>query len=411
MFQRKLGGGLAILALAAAACGPAASTAPTQGPATSGPATAAPGTAAPATQAPAATIGPGEGQLNLVIWDGYAERGAIDPAFNWVTPFETKTGCKVNTTPQTDSSNGVELLSSGQYDGGAFSGNATDRIMASGLAAPIDTSIFANYANVFEGLKNKPHNTQNGVNYGVPHGRGPNLLVYNTDVFPTAPTSWDPIWEGGSAYKGKISIYGYSDFIADAALHLMVKRPELGIKNPYQLNDAQFAAAVELLTALDANEPLYWGVYTDQIQSFGSGETVVGTTWQFQVNLLQAEGKKVAATLPAEGSTGWSDTWMMYTLAKNPNCMLMWMDHMMSAEANGMATVWFGEAPTSDAACAFAETLSPGHCDLTHAKDEAYYDKVWYWATPRQDCADTDAATICKDQDDWAEAWTTITGS
>jgi putative spermidine/putrescine transport system substrate-binding protein len=407
MFQRKLGGSVVALALLAAACGPAASPSPTTGPATGAPATGAPATAAPT----AAVIGPGEGELNLIIWAGYAERGAVDPAYNWVTPFEEKTGCKVNTIDMTDSSNGVELMASGQYDGGSFSGNATDRLMASGLVAPVDVSLFKNYANVFDGLKNKPHNSKDGVPYGVPHGRGPNLLIYNTETFPTAPTSWDPIWEGGAAYKDKISIYGYSDFIADAALHLMVKRPELGITNPYQLNDAQFAAAIELLQALDANGAQYWGVYTDQMQSFGSGETVVGTTWQFQVNLLQGEKRPVAATLPAEGSTGWSDTWMMYFNAAHPNCMQMWMDHMMSPEANGQATVWFGEAATSKAACDYAETLAPGHCELTHATDEAYYEKIWYWSTPRQDCADTDNATVCKDQADWAEAWTTITGS
>ena len=38
---------------------------------------------------------PGEGELNLVIWAGYAERGAVDPAYDWVTPFEEETGCKV----------------------------------------------------------------------------------------------------------------------------------------------------------------------------------------------------------------------------------------------------------------------------------------------------------------------------
>jgi putative spermidine/putrescine transport system substrate-binding protein len=84
---------------------------------------------------------------------------------------------------------------------------------------------------------------------------------------------------------------------------------------------------------------------------------------------------------------------------------------MMSAEANGQATVWFGEAPTSQAACDYAETLSPGHCELTHATDEAYYSKIWYWATPRADCGDTDANTTCKDQDAWTEAWTSLTGS
>jgi putative spermidine/putrescine transport system substrate-binding protein len=218
------------------------------------------------------------------------------------------------------------------------------------------------------------------------------------------------VWEGGSAYAGKISVYDSSIYIADAALHLMTKRPELGITNPYQLNEAQFAEAIKLLEAQKANGALYWSVLTEQVQSFGTGDLVVGTTWQYQVNLLQGESKPIEGILPEEGSTGWSDTWMIAANAKHPNCMLLWMDHMMSAEANGQATVWFGEAPTSPQACEYAETLSPGHCELTHATDEAYYDKVWYWSTPQEDCADDDAATTCKTQDDWVAAWSSLRG-
>ncbi|MEO6206319.1 MAG: extracellular solute-binding protein [Candidatus Limnocylindrales bacterium] len=358
-----------------------------------------------------AALGEGEGQLNLIIWAGYAERGAVDPAFDWVTPFETKTGCKVNTTDMTDSNNGVSLMQSGDYDGGSFSGDATSRLMAGGIVAPVNTALVPNYANVFEGLKNKTHNSLAGVPYGIPHGRGPNLLMYNTEVITTPPTSWDAVWEGGSAYAGKISVYDSSIYIADAAVHLMATKPDLGITNPYQLNDAQFTAAIALLEQQRENGALYWGSYSDQIASYAAGDAVVGTSWQFQVNLMQAEGSPIEGVLPAEGSTGWSDTWMIASKAKNPNCMYMWMDHMASAEANGQATVWFGEAPTSQAACDYAETLSPGHCELTHATDEAYYSKIWYWSTPQADCADTDAATACKDQDAWVAAWTALRGS
>jgi putative spermidine/putrescine transport system substrate-binding protein len=91
--------------------------------------------------------------------------------------------------------------------------------------------------------------------------------------------------------------------------------------------------------------------------------------------------------------------------------MYMWMDHMMSAQANGTATVFFGEAPTSPEACAFAETLSPGHCELTHAADEPYWNDIWYWSTARADCGDADPATTCVDQDKWVQAWTTLRGS
>ncbi|MGH2358091.1 MAG: extracellular solute-binding protein, partial [Candidatus Limnocylindria bacterium] len=230
---------------------------------------------------------------------------------------------------------------------------------------------------------------------------------YNTDFFPEAPTTWEPIWEGAADYSGQVSIYNYAIFIADAALHLMQTSPDLGIENPYQLNDEQFNAAVALLES-QADHAVYWGTAGEQITSFENEEAVVGTTWQYQA--LNLPDTPVEAILPAEGSTGWSDTWMIHAEAAHPNCMYMWMNHMASAEANALATVWFGEAPTSEAACAAAEEFAPGHCDTYHATDEAYFENVWYWDTPRADCGDDDDATTCKDFDAWLEAWATITG-
>ncbi len=356
-----------------------------------------------------AEIGEGEGELNLVIWAGYAESGETDEAFDWVTPFEEDTGCTVNTTNMSDSNNGVSLIQGGEYDGISASGDATTRLIASGLVAPVNTDIFENYDNVFDGLKDLPHNTVDGVNYGVPHGRGPNLLAYNTEEFTEAPTSWSAVFDGAD-HAGDISVYDSSIFIADAALYLKNTQPELGIENPYQLTQEQFDGAIALLEELDANEPLYWADYTDQISSYASGDVVVGTTWPLQVNLLQADGAPIEAITPEEGTTGWSDTWMMYAEAEHPNCMLMWMDHMLSAEANAQATVWFGEAATSPQACEAAEALSEGHCEAQHADDEAYWDNIWYWSTPQESCADDRDDTTCVTQDDWVEAWTTLRG-
>jgi putative spermidine/putrescine transport system substrate-binding protein len=300
-------------------------------------------------------------------------------------------------------------MQSGDYDGGSFSGNATVRLMAGGTVAPINTALIPNYANIFEGLKLQDHNSLDGVPYGVPHGRGPNILMYNTESGPQDPTSWDSVWTG--EFGDKVSIYDSADYIADAALRLMTTKPELGITNPYQLNDAQFAEAITLLEGQRDAGAQYWSVYTDQMALYAAGDVVTGTSWQLQANLLQAEGQPIGAVVPNEGSTGWSDTWMIHSKAKNPNCMYMWMDHIASAEANGQATVYFGEAPTSQAACDYAETISPGHCELTHATDEAYWDKIYYWATPLADCGDDDAATTCKDQDAWIEAWTNLRGA
>lgn len=374
--------------------------------------TAACSSGSPAPSGMLSALPDAEGALNLVIWAGYAESGQSDPAYDWVNPFQDATGCIVKTTDMTDSANGVSLMQTGNYDGISASGDATLRLIAGGTVAPVNFDLIPNYASVFSGLKNKPWNTVDGVGYGTPHGRGANLLMYNTDAFPTAPTSWDPVWDPNSPAAGKISVYNSSIYIADAALHLMQTNPELGITDPYQLNDAQFTAATDLLEQQKAIVGEYWGYATDQITSFGSGDMLAGTTWQYQYNVITADNADapVAVTLPDEGSTGWSDTWMIAKDAAHPGCMYRWMDWMLSADANAQATVWFGEAPVTQAACDKAEELSPGHCDTFHATDEDYFSKVWFWSTPREDCYDDDSSTTCKNIDDWIQAWTTITG-
>jgi putative spermidine/putrescine transport system substrate-binding protein len=360
----------------------------------------------------ASTLPDAENALNLVIWPGYAEDGSTDPAYDWVTPFETETGCQVNTTDGIDSPNMVSLMATGNYDGVSASGDATLRMIAAGTVAPVNLALIPNYADVFEGLKGQPHNTVDGVAYGVPHGRGANILLYNTETFPEPPTSWDVVWDADSPAAGKISVYNSSIYIADAALHLKATKPDLGINDIYQLNEEQFNAAVDLLEQQSDIVGERWSLVTDQITSFGSGDMLAGTSWQYQLNTILTDDPDapVAGTLPDEGSTGWSDTWMIAKDAEHPGCMYRWMDWMLKPSTSAMATVWFGEAPVSEAACAEAEKLSPGHCDTFHATDEAYFDKIALWSTPRADCNDDDSNTTCKDIDDWIAAWTSITG-
>jgi putative spermidine/putrescine transport system substrate-binding protein len=348
------------------------------------------------------SIGDGEGALNLVAWAGYVEE-------DWVAPFEAETGCQVNATLGNTSDEMVTLMKSGNYDGVSASGDATNRLIAAGDVSPVNLSLIENYANVFEGLKNKPHNTVDGVAYGVPHGRGANLLMWRTDVVDPAPDSWVVVFDPDSPYQGKVTAYDAPIYIADAAVYLMATKPELNITNPYELDDAQFTAAVDLLKQQREIIGKYWSLYTDEQAAFAAGDSVVGTTWQVIKNLLDADDVPVEVTLPKEGATGWSDTWMISAKAKNPNCMYLWMNYIISPAANAAATVYFGEAPVSSEGCVEAEKLSPGHCETFHAEDEDYFSKVYYWATPQQDCGDSRGA-VCKDFSDWVNAWTEIKG-
>jgi putative spermidine/putrescine transport system substrate-binding protein len=352
-------------------------------------------------------IGKGEGRVDLIAWAGYVENGSTDPKVDWVTPFETKTGCKVNVKLGNTSDEMVTLMRTGNYDGVSASGDATLRLIAAGDVAPVNTDLIPNYAQVFEGLKEQPHNSVDGQMYGVPHGRGANLLMWRTDKVKPAPTSWGAVFDANSPYKGKITAYDSPIYIADAALYLMKTKPDLGIENPYELDDKQFQASIDLLKTQRGVIGEYWSDYTKEQAAFASGNSVLGTTWQVIANLLAADKVPVETALPEEGSTGWSDTWMISSKAKHPNCMYMWMDWIISPKANAQVAEWFGEAPANADSC--KETADKNHCTTFHADDEEYFDKVWYWTTPQADCGD-DRGEVCKDYSEWVQAWTEVKG-
>ena len=423
MQQRRILTAIAAAAVVVGACSSGATPAPSS-PAASAPAASQPGASTPAESQPAASgggvpsgaptaLGPTEGELNLIAWAGYVVGGTGGEqvqGYDWVTPFEQATGCKVTVKVGVDSANMVQLMKTGQYDGVSASGDATLRLIAGGDVAPVNFNLIPNYKDVFDGLKNQSYNTVNGVGYGVPHGRGANVLMYDPSVVTTKPDSWSVVFDPASPYKGKVTAYNYAIYVADAALYLMKTKPDLKITNPYALDDTQLAAAKDLLMQQKGLVGKYWGTAQEEIDGFTNGDMSIGTAWQYQANVINGSGaKKVEFLKPKEGATGWSDTWMISSVAKHPNCMYAWMDYIISPKANAAVTVYFGEAPVSDAACVEAEKLSPGHCDTFHAKDETYFSDVYYWNTPTKSCLDG-RGDICTDFDAWTKVWTEVTG-
>lgn len=353
-------------------------------------------------------LGKGEGEVSLISWAGYVED-------EWAKPFEAETGCKVNNKVAGTSDEMVQLMETGQYDGVSASGNASARLWAAGQVDPVNTDLVPNYKTVFADLKDQPYNTFEGVPYGIPHGRGANLLMWNSDKVKPAPTSWNVTLDPkvASKYKGHISQYDDPMSIAEGALYLKAHEPDLGIENPYELNEEQFDAAVELMKEQKANVGEYWGSAEEQIAGFANGSNLVGTTWQYQYFLLQGEGEPVAASpasqgfLPEEGATGWSDTWMISSKAKHPNCMYMWMNYIISPEANAEVAEYFGEAPAQELAC--KKTKNKNFCSEYHAEEPEFWKRVYYWETPLAECEEG-GPSECMDYNDWVRAWTEIKG-
>jgi putative spermidine/putrescine transport system substrate-binding protein len=355
----------------------------------------------------AESLGDNEGALSVLAWPGYAEDGSTDKTVDWVTPFEEETGCQVEVKYFGTSDEAVSLMKSGQYDVVSASGDASLRLIAGGDVAPVNTDLIENYADVWSFLKDRDWNSVDGQMYGVPHGYGANLLMYNTEVVDPAPTSWSSVFDDAATYSGKVTSYDSPIYIADAALYLMNTQPDLGIEDPYALDADQLAAAVDLLKQQREHVGEYWSDYLKETQAFKTGDSVIGTTWQVIANLAQSEGASVEAFLPDEGSTGWSDTWMVSSKTENPNCAYAWLNHIVSPEANAAVAEWFGEAPANEKAC---DLTSKGFCEAYHAGDEAYAERIHYWTTPIEQCLDGRTDVQCTTYQDWTQAWTEIKG-
>lgn len=354
---------------------------------------------------PATELGETEGQVSILAWPGYVEDGSNDPDVDWVTPFEEQTGCTVNAKIFGTSDEAFNLMKTGEYDVVSASGDASLRLIAAGTVTEVNTDLLENYDGIFDFLKDRDWNSVDGKSYGVPHGYGANLLEYNTDVITETPTSWDLVFDRAGENSGKISAYDSPIYIADAAVYLMAHQPELGIENPYSLDEDQFAAAVDLLKEQRQHIGEYWSDYLKLVQSFQSGDTVASTSWQVIQGVLESEGAPVEAILPEEGATGWSDTWMIASEAQHPNCAYAWLDYIASPEANATATGYFGEAPSSQAACEFRDD-----CEAYHAGDADYADQIWYWTTPIAECLDGRTDVKCVDYAEWTKAWEEIRG-
>lgn len=340
-------------------------------------------------QEPLKELGPGEGELSIIAWAGYIERGETDKNFDWVTEFEKKTSCKVSVKTAATSDEMVALMNEGGFDLVTASGDASLRLVAGKRVQPINTDLIPSFKTIDERLQSAPWHTVNGVHYGTPYVWGPNVLMYNTEAFKDAPpTSWKVVFEemtlpDGKSNSGRVQAYDGPIHVADAANYLMFHKPELGIKSPYELNEDQYKAALELLRGQRKLVGRYWHDAFIQIDDFKNEGVVASGSWPFQVNLLKGEKLPIASVFPEEGATGWADTTMLAAESEHPNCAYMWMEHSLSPKVQGDVSAWFGTVPSVPAACKGNALLTDEGCARNGFND---FEKIKFWKTPTSKC-------------------------
>jgi len=348
------------------------------------------------------TIGPGEGQLNLVAWEGYTEA-------KWVKPFERDTGCVVHSKFAGSSDEMVTLMRQGggsQYDMVSASGDASLRLISGGDVQAMNVNLVPEWKNFIPELQSPGHNTVNGVHYGISLQWGPNTLLYSEKAVKPAPTSWEAIYS--PKYKGAVTVPANPIQIADAALYLSKKNPSLGITDPYELTETQLNAAVNLLKQQRSLVKKYWTAAADEVELFKNGDVVIGAAWPLQTNTLQADKVAVNELIPIEGATGWADTWMLSAHAKHPNCAYKWVNWVSNPKVQAEQALSYGETPANTKACPFMEQIKKGSCAKYHANaPSAYFNSIKFWKTPVKNCGN--GKNDCMDYSVWQRKWTEIT--
>lgn len=334
---------------------------------------------------PLKSLGQAEGQLDIIAWPGYIERGETDKGYDWVTQFEQDSGCKVNVKTAATSDEMVSLMAKGGYDLVTASGDASLRLVAGKRVQPVNIDLIPNWKNIDERLKTAPWHTVAGQHYGTPYQWGPNVLMYNSNTFKEAPASWKVLFEeqtlaDGKSNKGRVQAYDGPIYIADAALYLKAHKPELGIQDPYLLTEEQYAAVLDLLRQQQPLIHRYWHDVTVQMNDFKNEGVVASSAWPYQVNALQLEKQPIASTVPSEGATGWADTSMLHAEAKHPVCAYKWMDWSLTNKVQGDVAAWFGSLPAVPAACKDNALLGAEGCK-TNGFDN--FDKIAFWKTPQ----------------------------
>lgn len=277
--------------------------------------------------------------LRVLTWEGYADE-------QWVKEFEEKNSVKAAVSfvggideifARMEGSKGED------FDLIAIETSSYKRLVGQKLLSPIDTSKLANIGNLLPAFKDVEAIKFDGKPYAIPYAWGSIPLVYDQDHFPTAPDSWNVLWDPANA--GKVIT------MDEANNNMIVAAIMLGIKDPFNLSDEQFEQVKQKLLALKKNLLSYYAGFDDGVTMFAqSGVTLMFSQGEPQAKMLKDRGVNAAFTIPKEGAIGWIDCWAISAAAKNQDLAHKWIDFMLDKRVGNYITTKVGYGNVADAA-------------------------------------------------------------
>jgi putative spermidine/putrescine transport system substrate-binding protein/spermidine/putrescine transport system substrate-binding protein len=260
-------------------------------------------------------------EINAIVWEGYT-------ADTFATAWTEANDAQINSTFMASSDDAFSQLQAGggsTFDLVSASNDLTQRLVDAGLVQELDPARIPNHANLYEQFQFPPYATFDDKLYGANFAWGPTIMLYNTEQITTAPTSWSALLD--EQYSGKIATWNAPIQIAQYAL-LLDPVPE----DIYVLDDEQLAQVKDMLIAQKPHVRAYWNFGGELADLYVNGEVYISDAWPYATLGAKTGGAPVAEVTPAEGVTGWSDSWMITSGAQNVDLCYDWINFMLGPE-------------------------------------------------------------------------------
>lgn len=383
------------------------------------------GTSPSASAAPAATASgaslvpaaPSRGTIRLVVTPGPVQNGNVDPRYNWVTPFEQRTGCQVLLKNASTDAQAVGDITQGAgrsyYDGVLGDPEVLGQLVEVKAVQPLNVQRITGYAQISSRLRNAPSEVSGGKVYGMPYSWDSYVTGYDVGKVKPAPQSWTSLFapDSASRYPGKITMPDSPVTLALAALYLKSAQPSLGISDPFELTKAQLAAAQQAVSAIRSQVGTFWTQDSSVIGQLGDGQDLLGAVLSHQIVQMSRAGLPTAGvpvlTAAAGAASPVADvlSWMMTSQAPETPCMYQWLSWSVSNYVQERVSAWTTEAPASLAACRGA---AAANCAEFRETSLATARNIVFDHLPVSDCGN--GQTDCTDYTQWQSDWQHITG-
>lgn len=189
-------------------------------------------------------------------------------------------------------------------------------------------------------------------------------LMYNTKLVPTAPTSWNALWDD-PAGAGKIAIIGPPDLTSTVGLTTITTKLAGG--DYTKSVDPGIAKLKQLAPRVQT-----WNPQPDPYTMVQSGQAAYGVGWNARAQLYASESNgAMGAVLPTEGTVLQVNTLNLVKGAPNPATAQAFINYALSPEAQAAFSALMPYGPTN------AETKLPADVlDRVPAADPTKADRI-----------------------------------